>query len=269
MSVFVLKGSSLQISDLRIDLLNESASSLTIKMGYDVFPLWLSVAVDAARKAENIAKQLEAVWDGSGDRHIVSLLEQEICASMQCIVAVAAAIDGFYGSAISRAPIESAASSNKRKRGRHHFILSYFQQKFVLRKELKDSLEKPLRDIFEFRHAALHSHGKPEEIAFHPRHKVSMPRKVAIFRYENAIEATSIALRIVSYLSVCPKPKFAALAEHCHISRGWVVPIVADWLSDHEFGEPNNDWLTFGPTRSMFERKGLLPHWRSHGVKAK
>jgi hypothetical protein len=268
MSVFVLKGSSLQISDLRINLLTEEAN-LTIKMGYDVFPLWLSNAVDAARKAERIGNELEKVWDGSGDPHVVSLLEQEISASMQCLVAVAAAIDGFYGSAIARAPIDSGVAANKRKRGRHHFILSYFQQKFVLRNETKTSVEKPLREIFELRHAALHSHGKPEEIAFHPRHKVSVPKKVAMFRYENAIEATSLALRFISFLSVCPKPKFVSLREHCHISRGWVIPIVADWLIDHKFPEPNLDWLTFGPTRSMYERKGLLPHWRATNSKVK
>lgn len=269
MSIFVLKGSSLQMSNLSINFETGEFTNPTFTMGYDVFAHWLSVAVDSARRAEQVALELDQIWDGSGNPQIISLLEQEIRFAMQCLVAVAAAIDDFYGSALARAPTQEISGTGKRKRSRHRVILSYFQQKFVLGSKMKASLEKPLEDIFKFRDAALHSHGKPEELGFHPRYKIAMPKKVVMFRRDNAVESTSIALKLITYLSVCPKPKFPQLVEHCQNARTWIVPTASDWISDHPFIEPNTDWLTYGPTKSMFERKGLLPHWRSQKPKRK
>lgn len=267
MSMFVLKGSSIRMSNFSINLETGEFTNPTFSMGYDVFPQWLAIAVDAARSADRVARKLDNVWDGSGDPHIISLLEQEIRFAMQCVVAVAAAIDGFYGSALARAPNQKGPEKGKRRRGRHRVILSYFQQKFVLDSKMKASLEEPLSTLFKFRDAALHSHGEPEELAFHPRHKVAMPRKVVMFRAENAVESASMALKLITYLSICPKPKFTDLSKHCQNARAWTVPIAADWLTDHTFSEANTDWLTFGPTRSMFERKGLLPHWLAQKLK--
>lgn len=251
------------MSNFSINLVTGEFTNPIFTMGYDVFPLWMNIGADAARKAEAAAGRLDEIWDGSGRQEIVSLLEAEIRASMQCIVAVAAAIDGFYGSAIARAPLKATPSNSKRPRGRHRVILSYFQQKFAIDNQFKQGFEKPLRDIFEFRHAALHSHGKPEELGFHPRHKISMPKKAVVFRAENARIAFEIGLKVICYLMISPRSKFIDLAKHCHASRNWMIPIVSDWLDDHTMEEPLADWFKFGPTRAMFERKGLLPHWKA------
>lgn len=262
MSLFVMRGSTLQIRNLSINFASGELSSPIVEMGYDVFPLWLDIAVKSARAAERAAAELDGVWDGSGDPKIVSLLEKEVMASMQAVVAAAAAVDGFYGSALARTPIISNNTKKARSRGRHRKLIAFFLQKFAIDTTFSKAFEQSLREIFEFRHSALHSHGKPEELGFHPRHNIAMAKKVVVFRAENAILATKIALTLISYLIISPRSKHEELQKYCHAARAWIVPIVSDWLSDHEESDLSLDWFAFGPSRHMFERKGLLPHWR-------
>ncbi len=262
MSIFMTRGASLTISGISINLETEEISPPTIHIGYDVYPHWLSIALRAATEAVEIARQLDTEFDGTGKPRAVELLEAEVASSMTAIVAAAAAIDGFYGSAIGRID-RTSSGVGERKRSRDKRILSFFEQKFALKKDTVASLAKPLNDIFSFRHWALHSHGKPEEPAFHPRLELGMANSMVKFRSENALASTEIALKLISYLICLPKPKYTSLVEHCNIARRWVHPILIQWIRERGPLDFPMEMLTFGPTNLTFTRRAVPKYCRA------
>lgn len=211
-------------------------------MGFDVYPLWLQSAITQARLSETAAEELDSVWDGHGDDSTARAVEREMVAAMGCIVACAAAIDAFYGSIRDRCHNKGAqvAHSQRKGRARERIILATFQQRFALPNEVLPGIMQPLKDVFAFRHMALHAHGRPEEPVLHPRLHVGMSRKHVIFRAENATVATSFALTVLAWLTTRPHQRYPELRRHCGYAREWLQPLVNDWETDHSpTGLPN------------------------------
>ena len=230
--IYMTRGSSLKIPSFSIDLDNIENTSITAEIGLDVYPLWLRSAITQARQAQAAASELDCIWDGTGDDAQSDLLEQEICASMSALVSSAAALDAFYGSIIDRCP-SNFPGVKRRPRARERIILSTFQQRFALNDKMIRELKQPLKDIFRFRHTALHAHGRPEPAVEHPRLNVGMSQKHVVFRAENAASATAFAITVISYLSTRPHERYPALCEHCRFAREWLTPLVTDWEMDH------------------------------------
>lgn len=229
------RGSSLRIPSFTINLATGEPSQITPEIGFDVYPLWLSAAINQARVSEAAAMQLDKKWDGNGGDEISNLVEQELAAAMGCIVACAAAIDAFYGSVRDRCkrPVNPITNTQRRRRARERNILSTFQQRFGLRNEVVNGISQSMRDIFRFRHLALHAHARPEQPVRHPRLQVGMSRKHVIFRAENAAIATTYALNVIAWLTTRPNQRYPELREHCGYARGWLQHLVDDWELDH------------------------------------
>lgn len=230
MSVFLTRGASLRIEDLTFDLNDPSNGSMTLKIGYDVYPLWLTIAVEQAQKAEAFATELDKVFDGTGSDPVTELLEKETSASMAAIVAAAAAIDAFYGSTLSRTKdVSTPTSRAKRARGRHKIITATLQQRYKINAKVMTDFNSTLQKLFEFRHTALHAHGRPEEAILHPRLNVGLSKKHVMFRAENALNSVRFALSVIGSLVGMPKKKYAELSEHCVHARTWIYPILDEW----------------------------------------
>jgi len=246
--IFLTRGSTLRIPSFTIDLDNIEATTITAEVGFDVYPLWLRSAILQARQAKEVADELDRAWDGSGGDFHAELLEREIVSSMSAIVSASAALDSFYGSVVDRCPrsLQSGSGKRQRRRARERIIISTFQQRFALRNETVEQLRQPLKDLFTFRHIALHAHGRPEITIEHPRLGVGMSRKHVIFRAENAVAATSFALMAIAFLSTRPHHRYPALREHCGYAREWLDPLITDWERDHP---------TLGLTRPLKERE--------------
>lgn len=231
--VFITRGSSLRIPSFTIDLDNMEATNVTPEIGLDVYPLWLRSAITQARQAQAAATELDVIWDGSGKDPQGDVLERELCASMSALVSSAAALDAFYGSVIDRCPAPTTAQQPRRKRARERIILSTFQQRFALKSQTVAEMRQPLKDVFRFRHIALHAHGRPELPVEHPRLNVGMSRKHVIFRAENATSAAAFALTVISHLATRPNARYPVLRKHCGYARDWLDPLVTDWETDH------------------------------------
>lgn len=233
--IFMTRGSSLRIPSFTINLTTGEASPITPEVGFDVYPLWLSAAITQARVSEEAAKQLDDKWDGNGDDEKSKLVEHELAAAMSCIVACAAAIDAFYGSVRDRCRRPSTPTTNhkRRRRARERNILATFQQRFRLQNEAMNGISQGMRDIFRFRHLALHAHARPEQTVLHPRLQVGMSRKHVIFRAENAAAATAYALNVIAWLTTRPNQRYPELREHCGYARDWLQHLVDDWERDH------------------------------------
>jgi hypothetical protein len=228
--VFLTRGASLRIEDLTFDLNNPNNGSMTLKIGYDVYPLWLTIAAEQAQKAETFAAELDKLFDGSGTDLVTELLEKETSASMAAIVASAAAVDAFYGSTLSRGKeIQARDSKSRRTRGRHKIITSTLQQRYKINASIMTEFTNTLQKLFEFRHMALHAHGTPEEALLHPRLNVGLSKKHVIFRAENAINSVRFVLNAIGSLVGMPKQKYKDLTEHCEYARTWVYPILDEW----------------------------------------
>lgn len=234
--IFITRGASLTIPAFTIDLDNIEGSTITPMVGFDIYPAWLRNAMMQARMSQTASVELESVWDGKGSEAQVCLLEQELTTAMGSIVAAAAAIDGFYGSVEGRSPTSLSGDQSKKsnKNARERIILSTFQQRFSLSNEMMKRFRKPIGTIFRFRGLAVHSHGRPEEPIMHPRLQVGMSPKHVIFRAENAVAATDVALKLITYLSTRPSHRYKALRKHCSQAREWLEPLVLDWETDHE-----------------------------------
>jgi hypothetical protein len=229
-SVFLTRGASLRIEDLTFNLSDPNKSSMTLKIGYDVYPLWLTVAAEQAQKAQSFATDLDKIFDGSGADPVTELLEKETSASMAAIVASAAAIDAFYGSTLSRTKeVGASISKTKRARGRHKIITATLQQRYKINADIMTDFNSTLQTLFQFRHTALHAHGTPEEALLHPRLNVGLSKKHVMFRAENAVNSVRFSLNVIGSLVGMPKKKYSALTEHCVHARSWIYPILDEW----------------------------------------
>lgn len=233
--IYLTRGCSIHIPSFTIDLTTGDSSDVTLNVGFDVYPLWLRTAITQARAAEQAAADLGQHWTGDGNEREGDLLELEMIAAMNGIVASAAAIDAFYGSVRDRCKVVAppSSTSTKRKRGRERIITATFQQRFALKNETVASIRQPIKDIFRFRHTALHAHGRPEEPVLHPRLLAGMSRKHVIFRSENATKSATFALNLIGLLATRPHPRYPGLKEHCSFAREWLQPLIDDWETDH------------------------------------
>lgn len=230
MGVFLTRGASLTIENLRIDLNDPQTSSMTLKVGYDVYPLWLSMASKQALEAVEIAAELDRLFDGKGSDAVTKLLENETAASMAAIVSAAAAIDAFYGSTLTRTKDQLVGVKKaKRSRGRHKVIAATLQQRYKIRSTVMSEFVSTLKLLFEIRHAALHAHGEAEEALMHPRFQLALSKKHVMFRADNAANAVRFALSVIGSLIGQPKARYPKLVEHCQFAREWVYPILDEW----------------------------------------
>jgi hypothetical protein len=77
----------------------------TLHVSYDMYPQWLRIAIEQSELCSAAAKAVDALWTDGSSREEIDALETELRAGMQACVAAAAAIDGFYGTVVDRAPV--------------------------------------------------------------------------------------------------------------------------------------------------------------------
>jgi len=209
--------------------------SITLHVSYDMYPQWLKIAIEKAERCAEASKVVDSLWTDGSRTEEIEALETELRAGMQACLAAAAAIDGFYGTVKDVAPAPSEVSEKWRAKGlaRYKQIAETIRLSFEISPKVFADIRPRLKMLFMFRDEAVHPVGATREPALHPRLKVATERRLVMYSADNAHSGAKFALNLIGILLDLPKPKHAALVEHCQAAKEWVHPILDLWQAKH------------------------------------
>jgi hypothetical protein len=167
---FVTKGMRLRISNLRLNLLdNSEPSSLEMQLSYDACSAWLRITLDHLTSVKNARTRRNDAWRAEDPKDRGDALEDEFSASIQAIVAAASAMDALYAQIVTFfPPPDSLRDSWKKNRtARAIQISEVLRVNLRLNPEEASSLRGLLAGVFKLRDAAVHPNGRPQPAIHH------------------------------------------------------------------------------------------------------
>jgi len=230
--VFISKGMHLRISNLRLSLLPDGSVELdpvVPELAYDMWPLWLQVAVRHERAALEARRRLEALTGDRDDRHGAAL-QDETKAGMVTIAAGVFAIDAFYGAVKDR--IDNLPEQGPRSR-RYAIVAETLKRAFTMSQASSNQLRGNLREVFRFRDRSVHPTGLFQPAERHPVLGVGVAVPHVAFRSENASKILTFAFEVIGQCAKVPKPRHKELVEWC-VS----IPENIQALRDERNGSP-------------------------------
>jgi hypothetical protein len=239
MGVLITRGSRISVPagglTLSIGPDGSPIGSLTLHVSYDMYPQWLKIAIEQAERCAEAAKVVDRLWIDGSRTEETEALETELRAGMQACLAAAAAIDGFYGTVrdLGTIPSEVSKTWRHKKLARYKQIAETIRLSFDIGPKVFADVRPRLEMLFMFRDEAVHPTGATREPAPHPRVKVATERRLAMYSADNAHSGAKFALNLIGILLDLPKPKHAALVEHCQAAKEWVHPILDLWEAKH------------------------------------
>jgi hypothetical protein len=211
-------------------------SGLTLHVSYDqMYYQWLRIAIEQSELCSAAAKAVDALWTDGSRQVEIDALETELRAGMQACVAAAIAIDGFYGTVVDRAPVPDDMKKRWRKGhlARYKQIAEALRRSFEIGPKTFVQVRDFLKTLFMFRDEAVHPTAAIRAPVPHPRLSIAAEQRLVMYVASNAFNAAEMALKIIGILLDHPKPKHAALVEHCEIAKTWVYPVVDEWEAKH------------------------------------
>lgn len=185
------------------------AGQLTLHVAYDVVPVWFKIArqnLSAVEAAEVVRK---AAWETDDEDAKMCSLEEECAVSMQCIMAVAIALDALYSQIKSRVPsitAELVQTWHRNKTPRYAQVFEVLQRGLKPDNAYRKNLRGFLKDAFKLRDFAVHPHAEMRAPVLHPELGIMIEGRFASFRAENARICANSLESIILDLAAISKP---------------------------------------------------------------
>jgi hypothetical protein len=188
---------------------------LTLHVAYDVVPIWFKIALQSLRAAEAAEVIRKAAWATDDADEKLRSLEQECAVSMQCITAVAIALDALYSQIKSRVPsvtAELVQTWRRNKTPRYAQVFEVLQRGFKPNQAYTKKLRAFLKDVFKLRDFAVHPHAEMRAPVLHPELCIMIEGRFASFKAENARTCANSLKFILLDLAAKSKPTIEVAA---------------------------------------------------------
>jgi hypothetical protein len=184
----------------------QDGGEATVEVRTDMWPFWLEEAIDAAIAAAEIADKIPPLYEqfeagNATDEDFNPLLSRELRATMRTISACAFAIDAFYASVKARSPRHPDQDAwNRNKTARHTQVTETLFYHLQINKEsVKKKIRSWVSQIYKFRDSAVHPGSEFREPIHRSDLNVSVDWYFGVFRRENAVSATAMAIAMFDY----------------------------------------------------------------------
>lgn len=230
--VFISEGMQLRIPAGSLTLRIRPDGGLDIppvrfEVALDVWPFWLDVAIDHASSALQVRKELTEAINVAGEENVDGtvkgdLLAGECKAGMVAIAASAFALDNFYAviQRFTPAGVELEARFEVARTARHRRVSETIRRTFAIPNPSARRLHESVREVFRFRHWAVHPPAGFREPAKHDFLDVGVEWRFVAFRASNAVVATRAAASIIDECVNAPRTSNGPLAAWCEGHRG-------------------------------------------------
>lgn len=200
--VVIFRGSSIQVRDLKLSIGSDgtAASSMRLMVSWELWPLWLRVAIDH----EVLARSARANLLGADDAQRAGFLEDEARAGMVTVCAAAFVLEAVALSAASHAELSFGIGS---RAGAARRLTEVLKQCFVVPPDRFMVWRKSVRELFAVRNAAVHADSGLKDPLPHPALRAYVPRPAHMFRLENAVGSVDVALNTMLMISGAPRPR--------------------------------------------------------------
>lgn len=236
--VLVAAGTNLRIADLRftLDESGELQSSLRLELALDVFPHWMSIALDHVESVNRANAQLTEAWASADDTAIHAALEAEFRASMQAITASAITWDALYDTIqrVSPLPHDVTDSWRRNRTARYQRICELLRRSFRIRNQSVSQLRLVLKETFKFRSWCVHPPAAFATPALHPELGIQSDWRFVAFRHFNAHHTVRAVIMLIPQLLARPRSGHAELIKYCEPMLPRMRDLVVRW--EAQFG---------------------------------
>ncbi len=231
--VYISRGMTLGIRNLRFIIGQDGSfdSDMVIEVSLDTHPFWLEISWDHLEQARLAHEKLLAVWEGNDEKRKARALEAEFGASMQCVVAVAVAMDAFYSAIRPHIPIpKSTLDAWRRKRtARHAQVYEVLRRGFRFGPQTGTLIKNGLKEVFTWRDRSVHPSAEAARPIAYPELGVGTEWRFVAYRHGNAQRAMAFVLSLIPQLLAEPRPKLPGLANYCQGAIPRTRSIVRKW----------------------------------------
>lgn len=235
--VLLFQGSQMRIEDLRISL--SEPPSMRVKLSWDIWPLWLRVAIEHEAAAHRFREVLLRADGDENDSVRSKALEDETRACMVAITAAAFTFEAMALSAAARAGLVPNIGSAKGAASR---VAEILKQCFAIPADQFMNWRASLRLLFEARDAAVHSDVRFHDPLPHPALRAGVPRPAHVYRLENAHAAVEGAVSTAKACGGAPRPgrgtKFRESVAQWQTIAEELGDLRSELLSQSEGAEP-------------------------------
>lgn len=236
--VLIAAGTNLRIADLRftIDEKGEFQSSMRLELALDVFPYWMSIALDHAETLSRANGQLIAAWSSSDNSAVHAALEAEFRSSLQAITASAIAWDALYDTVqrVSPLPFEVRSSWSRNRTARYQRLCELLRRAFRIGNPSVAQLRLVLKETFKYRAWAVHPPAAFSAAAYHPELGIQTEWRFVAFRHFNAHHIVRTAVMLIPQLLTRPRSNQKELIKYCEPMLPRMRDLVNRWES--QFG---------------------------------
>jgi len=228
--ILVIRGASFQIRDLVLTLSSnggEAGGSMRPMLSWDIWPLWLRVAIDHEAAARRFRADLLTADGPENDQRRQLLVEEETRAGMVAVTAGAFTFEALALSAASKAGLSTAGIGSNSGTGAR--VAEVLKQCFAIPQSQFNDWRAGIKNLFRARNEAVHSDAGFHDPLPHPALRAGVPRPVHVYRLENATAAVEGALTTVLALSAVPRQRHGEFLRDA--SAAWKT--IAEELRDH------------------------------------
>lgn len=204
--VMVFKGSTFSIVDFKISIGEdgELTSAMRPMIAWEIWPLWLRVAIDHHDTAAAARNRLVGADGQENDQLRSQLIEEETRAGMVTISAVAFSLEAIALSAARHADLVAGIGRNASSSRRTAEVI---KQCFVVPPAKFSDWRDAVIKIFQFRNEAVHHDAQSHDPLPHPGVRAGVPRPAVVYRLENAIIAVDVGLWTAVTVLKEPRPR--------------------------------------------------------------
>jgi hypothetical protein len=214
----------------------EPNAQLVLHAALDVTPHWLGIALSHLQVAEQEHPKLALAWQQQANEEIAKVLEAEVTASMQAMMAASIGVDAFYAAVKEHVPIPEATLQAWRDKGtaRHRQVYEVLRRGFKIGKGALPKVREALKEIYRFRDLAVHPDPKLAQPLIHPDLGVGTEWRFVYFRFENAKALVNVSLSLIVQLLNVPNDKNKDLKRYAAEARALMQSLVHQWESRYD-----------------------------------
>jgi hypothetical protein len=206
--VRITRGSDFQIPSFTIEIADDgtlTSPPIVPRLRTDTWSFWLEDAVEAAVEASRLESELPTVRAGGDEEDLTRAMVRELRSTMRAITAAAFATDAFYASVKARSPAHPHEHVWRAKGRTQRYVQVYETLRYhlKLRRPGDAEIRNRIRELFRFRDWAVHPGSKYREPVYREDLDSGVDWHFAVFRAENAVNATSMTVQMLDALVEC------------------------------------------------------------------
>jgi hypothetical protein len=237
--ILVTRGMEITVADLQIrfDADGQTSSSMTLKVGLNMCPIWLHIAFQHLVASEEAHHWMMDAHKRNDDEAIGAALNEEATSGMQAIVTSCTAVDSFYASVKDRVPVpkELAKDWQQRKAPRYAQLAEVFRRAFTMGERSAQGLREALEQNFRFRGRATHPPAAAAAPVMYAEIERGVEWRLAEFRFDNARQVAGLNLSVIAQLAgQPPRPGSEAVQELATSTKAQIATLLPQW--EQRFG---------------------------------